>query len=91
MEHHHRWMLAGLLLCLVVAAAFTSAPGYTGLLGILFALLMVGCCLLPALFVIGGRGKGSGHSCHGGGGDGKEAHNPGGEHSHGAGPAKKER
>lgn len=90
MERHRRWMLAGLLLCLVVAATFTSSPGYTGLLGVLFALLMVGCCLLPALLLIFGRGKGGGHSCHGGAGDGVEARSTGSRHPQSVGPAKKE-
>lgn len=73
MESHHRWMLLALVLCLVVAATFTSAPGYTGMLGILFAVLMMGCCLLPMLLLVFGRGKEGGHSCHGGGEKADEA------------------
>jgi hypothetical protein len=68
MDSHHRWMLLGLVLCLIVAATFTSSPGDAGLLGIFFALLMVGCCVLPMLFLVFGRGKDGGHSCHGGAG-----------------------
>jgi hypothetical protein len=65
-------MLLALVLCLVVAATFGSAPGYTGLLGIAFAILMMGCCVFPMLLLVFGRGKDGGHSCHGGSGKSEE-------------------
>jgi hypothetical protein len=66
MERHHRWMLLACLLCLVLAATLSGSAGYTGLVGILFAVLMVGCCVLPMLLVLFGKGREGGHSCHGG-------------------------
>ena len=59
-------MLLACLLCLVLAATLSGSAGYTGLVGILFAGLMVGCCVLPMLLMLFGRGREGGHSCHGG-------------------------
>lgn len=69
-------MLLACLLCLVLAATLSGSTGYTGLVGLLFAALMVGCCVLPMLLMLTGTGKEGGHSCHGGAKEGEGTPRP---------------